>query len=86
MLTYWFTNHSAKTTMGHYLLVIGPPKGTFQKRFSGFCPLGGGGYPPIPLRKIPLKSRFFWSESSIFCLFSYNFREAFKNYLADFFR
>ena len=27
------------------------PKGTFQKRFSGFCPLrGGGGYPPFPLR------------------------------------
>ena len=26
-------------------------KGTFQKRFSGFCPLRGGwGYPPFPLR------------------------------------
>ena len=25
-------------------------KGTCQKRFSGFCPLrGGGGYPPFPL-------------------------------------
>ena len=24
-----------------------PPKGTFQKRFSGFCPLRG--YPPCPL-------------------------------------
>ena len=27
-----------------------PPKGTCQKRFSGFCPLrGGGGVPPFPL-------------------------------------
>merc|ERR1712016_317693 len=25
-------------------------KGTRQKRFSGFCPLRGGGYPPFPLR------------------------------------
>ena len=34
-------------------------KGTFQKRFSGFCPLrGGGGYPPIPLRK----KTFFFSH------------------------
>ena len=24
-------------------------KGRFQKRFSGFCPLTGGGYPPFPL-------------------------------------
>ena len=31
-------------------------KGTCQKRFSGFCPLWGGGYPPFPLRK---KSFFF---------------------------
>ena len=26
------------------------PKGSCQKRFSGFCPLRGGGYPPFPLR------------------------------------
>ena len=25
-------------------------KGRFQKRFSGFFPLKGGGYPPFPLR------------------------------------
>ena len=24
-------------------------KGSFQKRFSGFCPLRGGGCPPCPL-------------------------------------
>ena len=28
-----------------------------------------GGYPPIPPRKIPLKSRHFRFENSIFCLF-----------------
>ena len=30
---------------------------------------GGGGYPPIPLRKIPLKCRFFRSKNSIFAFF-----------------
>ena len=29
----------------------------------------GGGYPPIPLKKIPLKSRYFSFKNSIFCLF-----------------
>ena len=33
-------------------------KGRFQKRFSGFCPLRGGGDPPIPLRK----KTFFFSH------------------------
>ena len=32
---------------------MSPGKGTCQKRSSGFCPLRGGGYPPIPLRKNP---------------------------------
>ena len=36
-------------------------------------PLRGGGYPPIPLRKIPLKNRYFRSKNSIVCLFSYIF-------------
>ena len=55
------------------------PKGRCQKRFSGFFPLRGG-VPPFPLsffvhnycplRKIPLKSRYFRFENSIFCLFS----------------
>ena len=43
-------------------------KGTFQKLLSGFCPLRGG-VPPIPIGNIPLKSRFFRSKKSIFCLF-----------------
>ena len=58
-------------------MVSNVPKGTFQKLLSGFFPLrvfgqgdfplrGGGGYPPMPLRKIPLKSRYFRSENSIF--------------------
>merc|ERR1711963_976225 len=34
-------------------------KGSFQKRFSGFCPLRGGGYPPCPLRK---KTFFFHTD------------------------
>ena len=34
-------------------------KGRFQKRFSGFLPLRGGGYPPIPLRKKSAKKRLF---------------------------
>ena len=33
----------------------------------------GGGYPLIPLRKIQLKSRYFRSENSNFCLISYMF-------------
>ena len=37
------------------------------------CPLRGGGVPQIPLRKIPLKCRFFRSENSIFYPFSYIF-------------
>ena len=37
------------------------------------CPLRGRVYPPIPLRKIPLKCRFFRSENSIFYPFSYIF-------------
>ena len=31
------------------LALQGIPKGSFQKLFSGFCPLRGGGYPPFPL-------------------------------------
>ena len=34
-------------------------KGSCQKRFSGFCPLRGGGYPPCPLRK---KTFFFHTD------------------------
>ena len=34
-----------------------------------FSVKGGGGYPPILLRKIPLKSRYFRFENSIFCPF-----------------
>ena len=30
-------------------------KGTFQKRFSRFCPLRGGGYPP-------LSAKLFWAQ------------------------
>ena len=33
------------------------------------CPLRGGEYPSIPLKKILLKSRLFRSKNSIFCLF-----------------
>ena len=46
-------------------------KGSRQKLSSGFCSLRGGWFPPIPLRKIPLKSRFLRSKNSIFCPFSY---------------
>ena len=35
------------------------PKGSFQKRFSGFCPLRGGEYPPIPLRNKSAKKQQF---------------------------
>ena len=53
-------------------------KGTLQKLLSGFKGFwagwfsvkGGRGCPPIRLRKILLKSSFFWSKNSIFCLFS----------------
>ena len=34
-------------------------KGSCHLRFSGFCPLRGGGYPPIPLRKKSAKERLF---------------------------
>ena len=44
-------------------------KGTFQKRFSGFCPLRGGGYPPIPLRK----KTFFLGPKTLFFAFFYAF-------------
>ena len=40
-------------TLGPVELIVQPEqgKGPRQKRFSGFCPLRGGGYPPFPLRK-----------------------------------
>ena len=38
-----------------------------------FSVKGGGGYPLIPLRKIPLESRYFGLENSIICLISYIF-------------
>ena len=41
------------------LVIENKGKGTCQKRFSGFCPLRGGGYPPCPLRK---KSFFFHTD------------------------
>ena len=41
------------------LTFLSQRKGTFQKRFRGFCPLRGGGYPPIPLRK---KTFFFHTD------------------------
>ena len=44
-------------------------QGACQKRQDDFPLRGGGRYPPISLRKIPLKSGFFRSENSIFCLF-----------------
>ena len=31
------------------LFYLSVSKGSRQKRFSGFCPLRGGGYPPFPL-------------------------------------
>ena len=49
-----------------------PPNSVKEKNllFSHwFSVKGGGGYPPIPLRKIPLKSSFFWSKNSIFLPF-----------------
>ena len=32
-------------------MIAGKHKGSCQKRFGGFRPLRGGGYPPFPLRK-----------------------------------
>ena len=43
-----------------------PPKGTCQKRFSGFCPLRGGGAPPLSAKE---KNLLFRSNNSILCLF-----------------
>ena len=42
----------AKRTVYHLFLARDNNcgKGTCQKRFSGFCPLRGEGYPPFPLR------------------------------------
>ena len=51
--------HRHGATIGGVLIEGKDDKGTFQKRFSGFCPLRGGwGYPPIPLRK----KTFFFSH------------------------
>ena len=56
-------------------------KGSCQRLFwAQWFSVRGGGYPPIPLRKIPLKSRYFRSENSIFCLFSYIFSPFWSNF------
>ena len=45
-------------------------KGSCQKRFSGFCPLRGGGYSPIPLRKKSAKKNgYFWPKNADFSPF-----------------
>ena len=38
-----------KSRVPQIKLTLMTTKGSFQKRFSGFCPLRGGGYPPFPL-------------------------------------
>ena len=44
-------------------------KGTLQKLLSGFCPLRGAGYPPIPLRKKTAENGFFGQKTLILALF-----------------
>ena len=43
------------------------------KNFGDFLLRGGGGYPLIPLRKIPLVKKYFGSKNSISLAFSHTF-------------
>ena len=68
---------------GGYKVVTGwlqGGKGRFQKRFSGFFPLRGGGYPPIPLRKKSAKKQLFWPKNAYFSPFDPFFEENFRQF------
>ena len=55
--------------------------GKLSIRFSGFFPLwGGGGDPPIPLRKKSAKNSDFWPKTPILALFDPFFDENFRQF------
>ena len=63
------TKMDKKVEQMNFKIIVSTFKGTCQKRFSGFCPLRGGGYPPIPLRKKPAKNSYFWPKNANFSPF-----------------